>query len=362
MKAAILRDLSCPMSIEDIQISKPKCKEVLVRIAATGVCHSDLHVLTGDLPQSLPVILGHESAGVVEQVGPDVRGVHPGDHVVVCLTFHCGHCEQCLSGNSHRCFTPEAVRSPNEPARLFRGEESFAQFSQIGGFAEQILVHESGCVPIRKDMPLDRACLISCGVTTGFGAAVRSANVRVGEIVAVIGCGGVGLAAINGALVAGASRIIAVDRLPVKLEMARTFGATDTLDATEGGVVERVLAMTAGRGVDHAIEAIGRKESIEDAFSMLAKGGMATIAGIAPVGTKLELPAMALLRERGLRGSLMGGVRTSIDIPRYIELYMQGRLKLDELISCRRPLEQLNQAFDDMRQGHLARSVMVFDH
>ena len=361
MKAAVLRELLTPMAIEDVVIAKPSPREVLVRLVAVGVCHSDLHIITGDLPHPLPAVLGHEAAGIVEQVGSDVRAVKPGDHVIVCLTFHCGHCEQCETGNSHRCMPDEAARSPGENPRLSIGSSPVAQFMNMGAFAEQMLVHESGCVPISHDMPLDRACLIGCGVATGFGAVARTAGVRPGETVAIIGCGGVGLAAINAAVVAGASRIIAVDRLPGKLTMARSFGATDTIDASGGGVVAQVLELTRGRGVDHAIEAIGLKPTIEDAFGMLCKGGTATVVGAARPDTRIELPAITLLREKKLQGSMMGGVRTSIDIPRYVDMYLAGRLKLDELISRRRPLTEINEAFDDMRRGEVARSVITFD-
>ena len=362
MKAAVLRELNTPMGIEALTISKPGPREVLVRLAAVGVCHSDLHIITGDLPHPLPAVLGHEAAGVVEQVGSEVRTVKPGDHVIVCLTFHCGHCEQCETGHSHRCQPAESGRLPGEAPRLTLGTTPVAQFMNMGAFAEQMLVHESGCVAISRDMPFDRACLIGCGVATGFGAATRTAAVRPGETVAVIGCGGVGLAAINGAVVAGASRIIAVDRVPAKLATAAAFGATDTVDGSAGGVVEQIMALTGGRGVDHAIEAIGLKQTIEDAFNMTCKGGTATVVGAARYDLRVELPAIALLREKKLQGSMMGGVRTQIDIPRYVGMYMAGKLKLDELISRRRPLAEINEAFDDMRNGEVARSVILFDN
>src|SRR5579863_5926574 len=239
MKAAVFREMGQRMEVEDISISKPIGREVLVRLQAVGVCHSDLHILTGDLPYPLPAVLGHEAAGIVEQVGPEVHTVKPGDHVVVCLTFNCGHCEQCYAGNSHRCYTTEAMRGPDEPPRLFKGDERLEPFMKMGAFAEQILVHESGCVAMRRDMPFDRACLIGCGVTTGLGAAMRAAAVRPGETVAVIGCGGVGLSAIAGAAIAGAGRIIAIDRVASKLDLARSFGATDVIDGTTGDVVEQ---------------------------------------------------------------------------------------------------------------------------
>ena len=361
MKAAVLRGLGQRMEIEDISVSKPQGREVLVRMMAVGVCHSDLHVITGDAPHPLPAVLGHEAAGIVEQVGPEVHNVKPGDHVIVCLTFHCGHCEHCLGGHTHRCYTPEAARGAEEPPRLFQGSERFEPFMKMGAFAEQILVHDSGVVPIRRDMPFDRACLIGCGVTTGFGAVVNKAQVRPGETVAVIGCGGVGLSAINAAAVSGAGRIIAIDTVASKLELAKVFGATDGIEAAQGHVVKQIRELTNGRGVDHAIECIGLKQTIEDAFGMLVKGGTATVVGMARFDLKVELPAIAFLNERRIQGSMMGGVRTTIDIPRYVDLYMNGGLKLDEMISCHRPLGEVNEAFDDMKTGEVARSVLMFD-
>lgn len=360
MKAAVFREMGRAMEIEDISISKPIGREVLVRLEAVGVCHSDLHVMTGDLPHPLPAVLGHEAAGIVEQVGPEVHTVKPGDHVVVCLAFHCGHCEQCHGGNSHRCNTPEAMRGAAEPPRLYQGGESFVPFMSMGAFAEQILVHESGCVVMRRDMPFDRACLIGCGVTTGLGAVMRAAAVRPGESVAVIGCGGVGLSAINAAVIAGAGHIIAIDRVASKLALASDFGATAVVDGSEGNAVEQVMAVTGGRGVDHVIEAVGLKQTIEDGFAMLAKGGLETIVGAARYDAKIELPALAFLREKRVQGSMMGGVRNAIDIPRYIDLYIGGRLKLDQMISRRLTLGAINEAFDDMRTGALARSVVIF--
>lgn len=362
MKAAVLREVNVPMAIEDVAIAKPIGREVLVRVAAVGLCHSDLHIIDGSYPNPLPAVLGHEVAGVVEQVGPEAHTVKPGDHVIVCLTFHCGHCPQCHSGNSHRCLTPEASRRPDELPRLTHGEERLDAFMRIGGFAEQVLVHESGVVPIRRDVPLDRACLIGCGVTTGFGAVVNTAKARPGDIVVVIGCGGVGLSAVNGAAVAGASRIIAVDRVAGKLDMARAFGATDTINSSEVGMVGAIKDMTGGLGVTHAIEAIGRKDTIEAAYKILGKGGRATIVGMTPPDLKIEINAAALLTERGIQGSLMGGVRTMIDIPNYVDLYLAGKLHLDQLVSRTRPLEEINLAVEDMKAAQIARTVITFDH
>lgn len=361
MKAAVLRAYDAPLEIEEIAIAKPRGKEVLVRVVASGLCHSDLSVINGTLPAPLPIVLGHEVAGVVEQVGEDVHRVRPGDHVIVCLTFHCGECAQCAGGRSNICSNPGSARDAGEPPRLSAGGAALGQFTSIAGFAEQVLVPESGCVAIRRDMPFDLACLIGCGVTTGFGAAVRTAQVQPGETVAVVGCGGVGLSAINGAAIAGAGRIIAVDRLAGKLELARQFGATDVVDASAGDVAEQVLQLTGGRGVDHALECVGRTDTMEAAFAMVGRGGALTIVGVAPPSAMMALaPYQLISQERRVQGSRMGGVRTEIDIPRYVDLAMQGRLKLDALLSQHLTLGEINKGFADMETGEVGRSVIMF--
>lgn len=362
MKAAVLREIGKPMMIEEVAVAEPGPREVLVRVKAVGLCHSDLHVIDGHLPAALPIVLGHEAAGIVERVGSDVTNVKPGDHVIASLVFHCGHCAHCVSGHPNRCMPPEARRGAGEAPRLTANGQPLEQFCGTGSFAEFMLVHDSGCVPIRKDVPFDCACLISCGVTTGFGAATRTAQVRPGETVAVIGCGGVGLAAVNGAAVAGARRIIAIDRLPMKLEMAKQFGATDTVDASQVDAVEAVLAMTGNWGVDHAIEAIGLPVTAAQAYKMLARGGTATIAGVISPGDNIEVPGLTLtIGERRLQGSYMGSVRPPIDVPNYVDLFMQGKMKVAELISQRIPLERINEAFDELARGSVLRSVIVFD-
>jgi S-(hydroxymethyl)glutathione dehydrogenase/alcohol dehydrogenase len=360
MRAAVLRQIGEPMRIENVEIGKPGPREVLIRTAAAGVCHSDLHFLEGSFPQALPVVLGHESAGVVEQVGADVRTVKVGDHVVTCLSAYCGHCDQCLTGHLSLCNGAETQRGKNEPSRLREGDAPMNQFQNLSSFAEQMLVHEHTCVAIRKDMPLDRAALIGCGVTTGVGAVIHTAGVRPGETVAVIGCGGVGLAAINGALIAGAGRIIAVDVVPAKLALARAFGATDVVDARDGDAAKQVMDLTRG-GVHHAFEAIGAKTTAEQAFRMLRRGGTATIMGMIAPGVMIEIAGIAFLGERRIQGCLMGSNRFPVDMPRFVDFYMQGRLKLDELISRRIRLEDVNEAFVEMKRGEIARSVIVFD-
>ena len=359
MRAAVLREVGTPQEIEDIQISKPKGREVVIRTAAAGVCHSDLHFVEGSFRARLPVVLGHESAGIVEEVGPDATYAQPGDHVITCLSVFCGQCHHCLSGHPNRCGGRGTDRAEDEPPRLSKDGEAISQFAHLSSFAEQMLVHENAIVKIRDDMPLDRAALIGCGVTTGAGAALRTAQVEPGTKVAVIGCGGVGLSAINGAEIAGAGRIIAVDRVASKLELARKFGATDVVNASEGDVVEQVKEMTAG-GVDYAFEAIGLKQTAEQAWGMLSAGGLAVVIGMIPAGTKVEVNGIELLSERKLTGSGMGSNRFRIDMPRLIEFYLAGKLRLDDLISTHLKLDDINEAMDTLKLGEVARQVIDF--
>ena len=361
MKAAVLREIPSELVIDDVGIDTPGPGEVLVRTAAAGVCHSDLHFVEGKYIYPTPAVLGHESAGVVEAVGPDVTYVGPGDHVITCLSAFCGECEYCLSGHMSLCAAQELVRPPDQPSRLTIGGEVCHQFLHLSSFAEQMLIHEHALVKIDKDMPLDRAALIGCGVTTGLGAVFRTAKVEPGQTVAVIGCGGVGLNAVQGAYIAGAARVIAVDMVETKLKMAEQFGATDLIDASKGDPVMQVLELTGGEGVHHAIEAIGLKITAEQAFGMLRRGGTATIIGMIPLGTSIELPGVDFLREKKIQGSTMGSNQFRTDMPRFIDLYLQGRLKLDELVSARIQLEDVNSAFDAMRGGEVARSVIVFE-
>ena len=360
MKAAVLRQIPSPLVIEDVDIDKPGPREVLIRTSAAGVCHSDLHFMEGKYVYPTPCVLGHESAGVIEAVGRDVTYVAPGDHVITCLSVFCGHCEYCMSGRPALCASPDRNRAPGEAPRLSQGGGPMHQFINLSSFAEQMLVHENAVVKISKDMPLDRAALIGCGVTTGLGAVFNTARVPAGSVVAVIGCGGVGLNAVQGAAIAGASRVIAVDMVSSKLDLAKQFGATDVVDASAGDPVAQVKELTGG-GVEYSFEAIGLKIAAEQAFGMLRPGGTATIIGMIPLGQNVELPGVEFLAEKKIQGSTMGSNRFRIDMPRFIELYLQGRLKLDELVSARLPLGEVNDAFEAMKAGTVARSVIVFD-
>ena len=360
MKAAVLREVNQPLQIEDVAISKPGPREVLIRTAAAGVCHSDLHFMEGLYPTQMPIVLGHESAGVVEQVGKDVKYVKPGDHVITCLSVFCGHCEMCLTGHLSLCASPETKRSEDAEPRLSQEGALMQQFASLSSFAEQMLVHEHAVVKIREDMPLDRAALIGCGVTTGVGSVFHTAGVEPGSSVAVIGCGGVGLSCINGAALAGAGQIIAVDMVDSKLEMAKTFGATHVVNGSTNDVVEAVKEMTGG-GVQYSFEAIGLKVTAEQSFRMLRPGGTATIIGMIPAGIKIELTGASFLQEKKIQGSMMGSNRFRVDMPRFVEFYLNGKLHLDEMVSRRIKLDDINDAFTEMKTGTIARSVIVFD-
>jgi S-(hydroxymethyl)glutathione dehydrogenase/alcohol dehydrogenase len=360
MKAAVLREVNQPLEIEDIQHGDPAPREVLVRTVAAGVCHSDLHFQNGSYPYPLPAVLGHESAGVVEAVGSDVTYVKPGDHVITCLSAFCGHCEHCLTGHMSLCQEPELQRPMDAPQRLTKADENLWQFLNLSSFAEYMLVHEHAIAKIRDDMPLDRAALIGCGVTTGVGAVIHTAKVEPGSTVAVIGCGGVGLSAINGADIAGAARIIAIDTVDSKLDLARKFGATDVVNAKDTDAIGEVRELTGG-GVHYSFEAIGLKQTAEQSFKMLRRGGTATIIGMIPVGVNIELHGPEFLMERKLQGSNMGSNRFRVDMPRFVDFYLQGKLHLDDMISGRIKLEDVNDAMAALETGEVARNVIMFE-
>ncbi len=362
MKAAVYHGPHEQLTMEDLDIDKPMAREVLVKTAASGVCHSDVHFVDGLYPMPAPAVLGHEAAGLVEEVGSMVTQFKPGDHVIACLSVFCGNCKQCLSGRPNLCRSPETRRAPGDPPKLkFKNTgQPVNQFLNISSFAERMLIHENALVKIRDDMPLDRAALIGCGVMTGVGAALNTAKVEPGSSCVVFGAGGVGLAAIQGCRIAGAGMVIAVDMVESKLGLAKELGATHTIDASDGDPVQKIREMTGG-GADYTFEAIGIAAVATQAFDSLCPGGTATVIGMIPVGHKVELDGPAFLSEKKIQGCTMGSNRFRIDMPRYVDFYLRGLLRLDEMITQRRKLEDVNDTFRAMKAGEVARSVLMFD-
>ena len=358
MKAAVLRKVNGPLTVEEVDIDRPGPHEVLLRTAAAGLCHSDVSVVQGRISIPLPAVIGHESAGVVEDVGSNVDYVNPGDHVITCYNNFCGRCEYCLSGRAVLCAQAGSNRPPGDPPRLSQAGMPFFQMSSLASFAERLLVHENSIVKIPDDFPFELAALLGCGVATGFGAVLTTARVPGGSTVAVVGCGGVGLSAVQGARVAGASQIIAVDTVESRLDVARRLGATDVVDAAREDAVARVLELSDG-GVEYSFEAVGASQTVAQAFSMLRRGGTCTVAGLTE-GLTLEIPGTLLQAERTLQGCMHGSGSFRIDLPRWVELAKQNKLRLDELVTDRISLEGLNDAVAAMLDGRGVRSVVVF--
>jgi S-(hydroxymethyl)glutathione dehydrogenase / alcohol dehydrogenase len=354
MKAAVLREVNKPLVIEEATLDDVGPRQVLVKTAASGVCHSDLHFVDGVWPIPLPAVLGHEAAGTVEKIGEGVTYVEPGDHVILSFVPSCGACRYCASGQPYLCGN---ARTRNQTIHI--GDQAVAPFLSMSSFAEYMLVPEDGVVKIRKDMPLDKAALVGCGVMTGVGAAINTAGVEPGTWCAVIGTGGVGLNVIQGCALAGAEKIIAIDVHPNKLEMAREFGATHFINATNEDPVAKVQELTGG-GSDYAFEVIGLPSAITQAFNMIRRGGKAVVVGMAPPTSEVTVGAAAFLASKQLIGCTYGSARPRYDMPRIIDLYMAGKLKLDELVSRTYPLEGINDAFAAMKNGEVARSVLVF--
>jgi S-(hydroxymethyl)glutathione dehydrogenase / alcohol dehydrogenase len=363
MRAAVLRKPHEPLTIETVDVDKPSTREVLVRTAASGVCHSDLHVVEGQSRFSLerPVVLGHEGSGVVEAVGDEVTTVRPGDHVVACLSGFCGTCAQCLGGHPNLCVAGYVSRGASAPPRLSQKGQAFSQFIGISSYAERMLLHENSIVKIDPALPLDRAALVGCGVLTGVGAALRTSGLQAGQTVAVYGCGGVGLGIIQGARIGGASQIIGIDMFPGKLETARRLGATHVVDTTQEDPVKAVRRLTNGAGVDHSFEAVGNTKLVRQAIESLAIRGTATIVGVMPPDAMIEFPWMAIRPECKVQTSRMGSNRFRTDIPLYLEFYRQGRLNLDDMVTKRGRLDDINEAFRAMKAGEVARTVLMFD-
>lgn len=363
-RAAVLEAKQRPLAIGQVKLQRLQPTDVLIRNRASGLCHTDLEVIQGSLPYPLPIVLGHEGAGIVEEVGSAVTQVRPGDHVIASWNPHCGHCFYCERDLPILC---EPFTRHQPAGHLLDGESRLTwdgaklhHFSVVSSHAEYSVVPESGAIPIPRDMPFDRACLIGCGVMTGVGAACRLAKVEAGAPVVVVGCGAVGLNAIQGAVLQQAGTLVAIDRDRVKLELARRFGATHALVADDT-TISQVKELTAGRGADYVFEAAGSEASLQLALEVTRPGGQCVILGKTEVNRKVALRFGSLMGEKRITRSSYGGARPRRDFPWLAQLYLAGKLDLDSLISSRAPLERINDGFDAMRRGEGIRHVIVMD-
>jgi S-(hydroxymethyl)glutathione dehydrogenase/alcohol dehydrogenase len=361
MQAAVLNAFNEPFTVEKVELAEPGQGEVRVRLAASGVCHSDLSISRGWTPIPTPVIVGHEGAGVIDAVGPGVTSVQPGDHVILTWMYPCLRCRECSRGRPAHC--EKALMS------MLGGADGMPRFKVggndvfhfVGTFSEYTVVPERGVVPIRADAPLDRLCLVGCGVMTAVGAVFNTAKVEPGSSVAVFGCGGLGLNVIQASALSGAERIIAVDLVARKLKMAQEFGATHTVDASKTDAVSTVRELSGGRGVDYAFEVIGAPAVIVQAFNAVSRAGKVIVVGMPPFGSEVTLPAFPIsMEEKAILGCYYGSPRFGFDMPRIVDLYMSKKLKLDELVSRRIALKDLNTAFEAMEKGEVARSVIMY--
>ena len=367
VRAAVLNAVGQPLEVrDDIEVEPPRAHEVKVRVVASGVCHSDLSMQDGTVLIATPAVLGHEGAGVVEEVGEGVEGVAPGDHVVISWVPQCGACFFCQRGQPYLCDVADraliSAGLPDGSSRLSAGGRQLRQMTGAGTFSEVTVVADCAVVKVPTDIDLRVAALLGCGVLTGIGAVTNTAHVQSGDTVAVVGCGGVGLNVVQGARLAGASRIIAVDRVRSKLELAEELGATDLVDATAGNPVSRVRSLTGERGVDVAFEVIGLQETIDQTVHMTRRGGQAVLVGLPRFDTQLVLPAFlgVVWQHKTIRGCWYGASDVRRDIPRLLELYRNGQLELSRLISRQIALDDVEGAFAALRTGEVARSVIVY--
>jgi alcohol dehydrogenase len=355
---------SRPLRVETVDLEPPQRGEVLVRIGAAGLCHSDLSVINGDRQRPTPIALGHEAAGVVEALGPDVDGLVPGDHVVMVFVPSCGSCLPCAEGRPALCEPAAKANAAGEMLaggrRLSRGGVPLHHHLGVSAFATHAVCSRRSLVKVPRDLAMVDAALFGCAVLTGVGAVVNTSGVKPGQSVAVVGLGGVGLAALLGAVTAGASRIVAVDLAPAKLDLARQLGATDAIDARDSDAVAKLKELTAG-GVDHAIETAGSVQALELAYAVTRRGGTTVTAGLPNPTQRLQLPPVSLVaEERTLRGSYVGSCVPARDIPRYVELYRRGRLPVDRLLSSTLQLDDINEGFDRLADGVAVRQVVTF--
>ena len=362
-KAAVLYEVGQPMVVEEIELDDPKEGEVLVKIGAAGVCRSDRHFMHGDAPIALPVVLGHEGAGTVEKVGAGVTSVKPGQQVILSFVPACGRCKSCIEGHANICDNHMAT-GPfmyDGTRRLHKGDQYIHHMGKVACFSEYSVVPEAGCVPTNTPIPMDKAAMIGCCVPTGVGAVIFSANVPPGSTVAVVGCGGVGLNVIMGAALVNASKIIAVDIRESQLEFAMKFGATHTVNAADRDPVAQVKELTGGRGADYTFEVFGSSDTIRTAYDMCAKSGTVTVVGIAPVGAEAPINAVDIVRnEKTVRGTYYGSARAQTDMPKMADLYLSGKLNLDDLVVRHYTLDQINQAYEDMDKGEVGRGAIMY--
>jgi S-(hydroxymethyl)glutathione dehydrogenase/alcohol dehydrogenase len=364
MKAAVCFEKNSPLRVVDVALDAPRAGEVQVKIAAAGVCHSDYSVVTGVMPTRLPCVVGHEGAGIVEEVGAGVEHVRPGDAVVLSWVTQCGQCHYCRAGEPHLCGVGARInqhfRMPDGSSRLRHEGVELQAFSALGAMAERVVAPARAVVKLAEGVPLRTAALVGCAVTTGVGAVLNTAQVHPGSTVAVFGVGGVGLNVLQGARLADAERVIAVDVSAAKLELARAFGATDTVDASAQDAPAAIRELTGGHGADYAFEAVGRKESIEKAYAAVRRGGTCTVIGIGSKSEEISLNAYFLpVMAKRLLGCWYGSADVHRDIPRLLDLHLSGRLKLAELVRRTYALEEVNQAFADLDQA--GRGLVVFD-
>jgi S-(hydroxymethyl)glutathione dehydrogenase/alcohol dehydrogenase len=365
IRAAVAFEAGRPLEIEEVELDGPKHGECLVRLAATGVCHTDAYTLSGaDAEGLFPVVLGHEGAGVVEEVGPGVRGLEVGDHVIPLYTAECRECKFCLSGKTNLCGKVRETQGqglmPDGTSRLSYRGAMLHHYMGTSTFGEYTVVPEISLAKIRKDAPLDKVCLLGCGVTTGIGAVLHTAKVEPGASVAVFGLGGIGLSVVQGAVLAGAERIIGVDSNPKKFELAGHFGATDFVNPSEVDAEAAIIEATDG-GVDYSFECVGNVELMGTALRCTHKGwGESIIIGVAGAGQEIHARPFLLVTGRSWRGTAFGGVKGRTQLPGFVDRYVSGRIKIDEMISATMPLERINEAFDGMHDGSAIRTVIVY--
>lgn len=364
MRAVLFSGNSGKVEVADVDLAKPGPGEVRVKIAATGVCHSDLHIIRNEWPLPVPMVLGHEGSGVVTELGPGVTDLEIGDHVVLSWVAPCYECRYCQSGHEARCTVAMNLVAPggvlyDGSSRISRDGETIYHYQGVSSFAEEAIVPASGAIRVRKDAPLDVICLIGCAIATGVGAVTNTAKVEEGATVVVIGCGGVGLSVVQGARIAGASRIVAVDIQPEKTALALTLGATDAIDAANTEPVAALRELLPD-GADYVFDAIGKIATTEQAIGMLGLGGAAVVVGLPAAGAKASFEPLALAEaDQRILGSNYGSVRPAIDIPKLVDRYMDGELKIDELVTARRPLEEAAAALDELATGASLRTLLI---